>query len=190
MSLKMSILGLVSYKPMTGYDIYKLFDGSLKFFFAAQQSQIYRELNDLEKIGFVSARREEQESRPTRKIYSITQEGEAALFDWLVDYSEEPHFSQRLPYLTKIFFAAKIPDEELLKSILRFRELAKAKLGKLETSYANADAFINSFQLPKDDFFYWELTIDYGLRIFQMNIDWADRAIGLLESRIAAANAD
>ncbi|MEG2518344.1 MAG: hypothetical protein RSB65_01685, partial [Oscillospiraceae bacterium] len=64
------------------------------------------------------------------------------------------------------------------------------KLGKLETSYANADAFINSFQLPKDDFFYWELTIDYGLRIFQMNIDWADRAIGLLESRIAAANAD
>ncbi|MEF9971920.1 MAG: hypothetical protein RR731_06380, partial [Oscillospiraceae bacterium] len=63
------------------------------------------------------------------------------------------------------------------------------KLGKLETSYANADAFINSYGVPKNDFFYWELTIDYGLRIFKMYLEWADRAIGLLSERIASTNA-
>ncbi len=101
MSLRMSILGLVSYKEMTGYDIYKLFDSSLKFFFSAQQSQVYRELSALKKEGYVKERREEQENRPVRKLISITEEGEKALDEWLLSYSEEPHFAQRLPYITK-----------------------------------------------------------------------------------------
>jgi DNA-binding PadR family transcriptional regulator len=187
MSLKMSILGLVSYKEMTGYDIYKLFDGSLKFFFSAQQSQIYRELNELEKSGFVSVRREEQESRPTRKLYSVTEQGEEELFEWLVDCDEEPHFAQRLPYMTKVFFAAKIPDEELLKSIKRFKELAIAKRTRLENAYANSENLLNAYNVSKNDFFYWELTVDYGLRIFTMYIEWADSSITKLANRIALA---
>lgn len=184
MSLKMSILGLVSYKAMTGYDIYKLFDGSLKFYFAAQQSQIYRELNNLEKSGFVVASRQEQENRPTRKLYSITEQGEEELFEWLVDCGEEQHFSQRLPYMTKIIFGAKIPNEELLKSIKRFKELAIAKRERLEAAYANAEDFLTAFDVPKDDFFYFQITTDYGLRIFSMYLEWADSSISLLEERI------
>lgn len=186
MSLKMSILGLVSYKEMAGYDIYKLFDGSLKFFFAAQQSQIYRELTDLEKVGFLSSRFEEQESRPTRKLYRITEQGRSTLFDWLIDCNESIHFAQRLPYMSKIIFGAKIPDEELLRSIKSFKEYALAKRGRIEAAYADADNFLAPFDVPKDDFFYWEITVDYGLRIFNMYCDWADRSIALLESRIVS----
>ncbi len=184
MSLRMSILGLVSYKEMSGYDIYKLFDGSLKFFFSAQQSQIYRELNALLVDGYVTQRREEQDSRPTKKLFSITPAGEEALFNWLVDYGEEPHFAQRLPYLSKVFFAAKIPDEELLHSIKRFRELAEIKRARLQQSYQNVDGMLSAYEVPSNDFFYWELTVDFGFRIFNMYIEWADHSIALLQERL------
>ncbi len=43
-TLKYAILGLVSQKPMTGYDIYKEFDGPIGNFWSAKHSQIYPEL--------------------------------------------------------------------------------------------------------------------------------------------------
>ena len=43
--LKHGILGLLNYGDMTGYEIREAFESSLKFFWPAQTSQIYRELN-------------------------------------------------------------------------------------------------------------------------------------------------
>jgi len=45
MALKHGLLGLLNYKSETGYDLDKLFKQSLNFFWKAQTSQIYRELN-------------------------------------------------------------------------------------------------------------------------------------------------
>ncbi len=42
--LKHGILGLLNYHPMTGYEIMLVFRDSLRFFWSAQTSQIYREL--------------------------------------------------------------------------------------------------------------------------------------------------
>ncbi len=47
--LKHGILGLLNYHDMTGYEIMEVFRDSLRFFWSAQTSQIYRELQTLEK---------------------------------------------------------------------------------------------------------------------------------------------
>lgn len=47
--LKHGILGLLNYGDMTGYEIMKVFRDSLSFFWTANTSQIYRELNTLKK---------------------------------------------------------------------------------------------------------------------------------------------
>ena len=47
--LKHGILGLINYHEMTGYEIMQTFKDSLNFFWKAQTSQIYRELQVLEK---------------------------------------------------------------------------------------------------------------------------------------------
>ncbi len=51
--LKHGILGLLNYHPMTGYEIMLVFRDSLRFFWSAQTSQIYRELQTLEAKGWV-----------------------------------------------------------------------------------------------------------------------------------------
>ena len=49
--LKHGILGLLNYGDMTGYEIKTAFEDSLNHFWHAQTSQIYRELQLLEKNG-------------------------------------------------------------------------------------------------------------------------------------------
>ena len=52
--LKHGILGLLNYGSMTGYDIMLTFRNSLNYFWNAQTSQIYRELQTMKKNGWVS----------------------------------------------------------------------------------------------------------------------------------------
>jgi len=40
MSLQHAILGFLNYKSLTGYDLKKIFDTSVRHFWAADQSQI------------------------------------------------------------------------------------------------------------------------------------------------------
>jgi PadR family transcriptional regulator AphA len=47
MSLDHAILGFLSYSPFTGYDLKKFFDQSVRHFWLADQSQIYRTLSRL-----------------------------------------------------------------------------------------------------------------------------------------------
>lgn len=53
MSLEYAILGFLNYKPQSGYDLKKIFDTSVRHFWAADQSQIYRILTRLTERGLV-----------------------------------------------------------------------------------------------------------------------------------------
>ena len=52
MSLEHAILGFLQYKPMSGYDLKKIFDTSVRHFWPADQSQIYRTLTRLADKGW------------------------------------------------------------------------------------------------------------------------------------------
>lgn len=52
--LKHGILGLINYHEMTGYEIMQAFRDSLNYFWKAQTSQIYRELQNLEQKNWVA----------------------------------------------------------------------------------------------------------------------------------------
>jgi len=75
MSLGNTLLGLLNHRPMAGYDLKKMLDHPIGFFWVAQMSQIYRELNKLEEKGLVKSEIVPQEKRPDRKVYQITKEG-------------------------------------------------------------------------------------------------------------------
>ena len=61
MSLEYAILGFLNYRPLSGYDLKKVFDNSVRHFWPADQSQIYRTLARLAEQGYVE---QEIVSRP------------------------------------------------------------------------------------------------------------------------------
>ena len=97
--LKHGILGLLNYGSMTGYEINKIFKDSLNYFWDAQTSQIYRELQTLKKNGWASDETIEQESKPDKKLFSITESGKQELKRWLSE--ENTGISIRSPLMMK-----------------------------------------------------------------------------------------
>ena len=70
MSLEFAILGFLNYHPYTGYDLKKIFDTSIRHFWPADQSQIYRTLARLTENGWAEMEKVPQDDRPDRKVYS------------------------------------------------------------------------------------------------------------------------
>ena len=110
MSLTYAILGLLDVLPMTGYDLkHQAFDATVAHFWPADQAQIYRTLNRLMEKGMVDQHVEEQQDRPDRKVYTITDEGKAALNAWLREDQSPP--TMRDPLLVQLFFGMEMPDK-------------------------------------------------------------------------------
>ena len=111
-----AILGLLEFgSPQSGYDLKRLFDHLLAPMWAAAQSQIYKELRRMQALGWVTMQREEQESRPARKLYAITDAGRAALRVWLAQPAAV--FQLRDELLLKMLFGSLASPADLAQHV-------------------------------------------------------------------------
>lgn len=117
------ILGMLNRGHATGYAIKRTVDLSTRFFWAASLAQVYPELAALEENGYVTSADEPHGNRP-RKTYRLTDQGRAALSDWL-DSERVPDFEQRDEGLLRLFFADALPLEEALELVKRMRARAE-----------------------------------------------------------------
>ena len=63
MKLEHAILGFLSYRPLTGYELKHVFDESIRHFWPADQSQIYKSLARLAELGHAEIEVIHQEDR-------------------------------------------------------------------------------------------------------------------------------
>lgn len=179
--LKHGILGLLNYHDMTGYEVMEVFKDSLNYFWIAQTSQIYRELQVLEKHGYVSKTVVCQQGKPNKNVYSITEEGKMELLRWLSEGN--PGINPRTPILMKVFFMGERSHEENITYFKRLKEECEQFLKNLSHVPAHIEAY-GSVLGEKEKMLYWQMTVDYGRRNMQMYIDWAQDCIKRLEERV------
>jgi DNA-binding PadR family transcriptional regulator len=180
MSLKYGLLGLLNYSSKTGYELDKIFKGSLDFFWQAQTSQVYRELNSMERQGLLTSNMEYQQSKPNKKVYSITQEGKAALNHWLAEDDLSDSMMIRFGFLVKLFFSAGRCHLENIDTLKKFQtECRKVLETLLEYEFDSSDG-----AEQRIDSLYWDMTADFGQGYYQMCIQWADNCIKKLETKL------
>src|SRR5918997_1999390 len=95
------ILGMLAWRPMSGYDVKALVDRSVRFFWAVSYGQIYPELRRLSEAGLIDAADEPQGGR-RRTVYTLTEAGRGALEEWLAQAPET--FATRDQGLAQQFF--------------------------------------------------------------------------------------
>lgn len=176
--LKHGILGLLNYHQMTGYEIMTAFRDSLHFFWDAQQSQIYRELQTLETKGWAEKTLVPQQGKPDKNVYAITSGGREELLRWLAD--DELTFHSRNALLMKVFFLGERSREENI----RYFEGMKEYCEMLLQSFSMVPEHIKAYQsvlLDPGKAAYWEMTVDYGRRNMKMYMDWAQSCIDKLK---------
>ncbi|OJX48214.1 MAG: hypothetical protein BGO78_13160 [Chloroflexi bacterium 44-23] len=174
MSLDYAILGFLNYHPYSGYDLKKVLDVSVRHFWNADQSQIYRTLARLTDAGYVNMEMVEQSQRPDRKVYHITSTGHSALLQWLS--GPPPLGSTHSGPMVQVFFMSALSDAEILRQFEGYAHIMRSVLAQYDQVPQQVENVYQDVQSPRERFF-WLLTLDSGLRTMRANLEWAEAAI-------------
>jgi DNA-binding PadR family transcriptional regulator len=180
MSLEHAILGFLSYKPFSGYDLKKALDNSVRHFWYADQSQIYRTLARLNEQGWAEVEVVEQTERPDRKVYSITPAGREELHRWLA--GPFPVEAAHSAPLIQIFFAGQLSDEEILEKFKQAAGIFRATLDRYNQVPAHLDDYVEIVDSPRESYF-WMLTLELGMKTTQAQLEWAESVIKVIENK-------
>ena len=172
-----AILGLLTWGPMTGYELKSTLESSVSNFWSESFGQIYPELRRLEQTGLVTSTSEGEETGKSRRRYAITEAGRGALKTWLAE-PPKPR-PPRSELLLKIFFARQGNIEEIIAHV---KETKYAYMSKLATLEKKSEALKNKFQrnpaLP-----FWLMTIRNGQVSYTAAIDWCNETIDELKKQ-------
>ena len=157
-----AVLGLLATRgERSGYDLRKLVEGSVGYFWSPAKSQTYAVLPRLVRQGLLTRRDVEQSQRPDKQLYRITERGERAVREWLAEpVHPEP---DRNVLLLKLFFGEYTSPDALLEHVRAYRREAEELRAELDA--------IEERAAGRERDFYPALTRRYGRA-------WADAVIG------------
>jgi PadR family transcriptional regulator AphA len=78
-----ALLGLLRHGEMSGYDLRKLVERSVGYYWTPAKTQIYSSLPRLVESGLATKRTVRQTERPDKHLYAITEAGREAVSDWI-----------------------------------------------------------------------------------------------------------
>ena len=168
------ILGLLSHTPMTGYDIKKRIDSTLKYFWGASFGSIYPALGELEKQKFVTRETLSNEKGREKIVYAITQEGRAYLKVWL----EQPVEKDELRYetLIKLFFGNEAGARNSIQHIEAFQKKFAEEIPRLKGAVNDLSGILEEDETHK----YYMLTAKFGVKVYEAYEEWAKEALKIL----------
>ena len=125
-----ALLGLLSVRTWTTYELAKQVQRSLKWFWPRAERKLYDEPKRLVTDGLATAAREHTGQRP-RTVYEITADGREALRRWL-DEPSAPRTGE-FEAMIKVFFADAGSLGQLDSTLLRIEQEAAGRLDELAT---------------------------------------------------------
>jgi PadR family transcriptional regulator AphA len=184
------VLGLVKDAGLSGYDLARLFEYVVRFFWQAEQSQVYRALYRLRDLGWVRASVVEQAHAPDKTVYRITKTGKTALRTWLREDADEP--PARRVWLGKFFFSNELPASDVAEILdRRIRDLQEC-LASFEPRVKDGDFDVHLRdqltrlgRLPT-----FGLTLQYAIETVRFEIKVLERMkarLPELERRVSAS---
>jgi PadR family transcriptional regulator AphA len=168
------VLGMLSLRPRSGYDIKAVVDRSTRYFWAASYGQIYPELRRLEEEGLIEGEDAPSGGR-SRRVYRITKAGREALRDWL--FGSTVTIELRDESLLRLFFADALPREEALV-LLEGRK-------KGHEEYLQALREIDA--RPGEDPPFVDLVLRWGIEFNEWGIQWCEKHLKRLRKETKAA---
>lgn len=137
MDLRHAILGLLSLRPMSGYDLGRSFAGSVAHFWHADQSQIYRTLDRLAADDAIDTTVVPQEGKPDRKVHALTAAGRSELEQWLASPVDPDRPKE--PFLARLFFAAPLGPQGVERLLAEREAQVEAQVRALGTVHVQGD---------------------------------------------------
>jgi DNA-binding PadR family transcriptional regulator len=158
-------LGVLAEGERSGYDLLKRVESSVGHIWSPAKSQLYAVLPRLVESGLARRRMVRQATRPDKQLYRMTPSGKEAVRAWL-EHAPPRSFDE---LMLKVFFARLVPPASLRRQLEDFRE---DQVEQLEEYRA-----IEREIAPKARSRYGYLTLQYGLALMPVRLEWIDRAL-------------
>lgn len=175
LSISYAILGMLTHKDMTGYEIKNAFDSTIKCLWPAHLSQIYRDLGKLEANESVLSYVEQQEARPDKKIYRLTPKGEGEFLQWLNKGPNHVNTIFKDEVGLRVFFGSHLEKDELIFQLKAFIKEKKETLFYLEKVIESIEN--GPYQSEKQ---YWTFSVKKSMKMIKAEIEWAEECITVL----------
>ena len=179
MVLSYAILAALTNQPCSGYDLVKRFNKSVECFWSASHQQIYKALAKLEEEAQVSAEKIEQENRPNKKLYTVTDAGRQSLQRWIGE--PEAIAPLKSDLLVRLSAGHTVPTDTLLHTLQTYYQQHKEKLKSyqiISKQYAQVP------QLSRESQFQY-LALRAGIRQQLAWVAWCEEAMGFLGQPVA-----
>jgi DNA-binding PadR family transcriptional regulator len=158
-----AVLALIAIEgERSGYDLLKLVQQAIAHVWSPARSGLYAVLPRLARDGLAARRTLAQSTRPDKQLYAITNEGRAALDDWLVTI--EP--GARDTFFLKLFVGALTTPDVLLAHVEQFVADTGERLDELRAiEPANTNR--------GNDWFHRHM-LRYGIERAEQELEWAE----------------
>jgi PadR family transcriptional regulator, regulatory protein AphA len=168
MDIKYAILGFLSWQPFTGYDLKKMIAGSIAFYWSGNNNQIYTTLVKLHREGLVNLEVQHQEYLPSRKIYTLTEEGNNALHEWVLSAPEFPQFKKT--FLVQLAWAAQLERADLDGLLAKYEYEVNMQLLMLKEKERRGDN-LNPARTPLEQYI-WRMISQNYVRSYAAELAW------------------
>ncbi|EME8272221.1 PadR family transcriptional regulator [Enterococcus mundtii] len=161
------VLGILSEKPSSGYEIKQKFSTIFSNFYNASFGSVYPILHNLEKQGKVTSKLLPQEGKPNKKVYSITNKGVEAFMEFLQSSVEQEKI--KWDFMVRLYYAKRlsaIEQKVLITEEIRRREQEVNTLNQLKRE--DWENKMDSFQL---------FSFELGIKQKQLMIDELKRLL-------------
>lgn len=177
------LLGLLNEENLTGYEIKKIVDTRLSFFWSESFGQIYPELKRLAAGGLIAVCEEpvSAEGKNSKQSikYQITASGRYELQEWLKTPVEKE--TVRYELLLKLYFSNSSSSATMLEYVREFEinhRRQQQLFGKFEAQLKqNLDVHSNHSRIL--------MVLSFGQKLWESYADWCGQTIALLEQEIA-----
>jgi len=160
MSIKYVVLGYLSWKPMTGYDVKKIIADSETLPWTASNNQIYQALVELHKAEWVTKGAEDQ-------VYTITDAGRQALGLWVKSEPEPPQIKK--PFLNQLMWADSLSVQEMDEILAAYLNAVGEKLFFLRVQ---ADERPNMPERTPREKYLWDMIHKNWINQFELELSW------------------
>lgn len=168
------ILGLLCLQSMTVYELNKSFEQGIALFYSASLGSLQTALKKLLEKDFVVFE-VCQEGGRQKKIYTITVNGKAAFFDWML--MEIPKNKLEVTMLSKLYFMGLIEEKSqrlsIMNHMLALTEESFEDLSETQTQ-------LDHLQVPEtyaSVFHYQKKTLHYGVHAHLFAVGWLKQLI-------------
>ncbi len=158
-----AILGLLCWKPMSGYDIKKMVEVALAYFWSESYGQIFPALNRMVADGLATKHLDPDSGGRRRQVYKITPAGRRKFKQWLRQPTDLPRLRDELKL--KFFLTSRSDVSAGLRLLKEYGEQQREHLLMLRESEVIIRAALQDSVMHED------------LRELQKTLDWSEQPV-------------